>query len=100
MTPQAENKDSPLNVLRQLFDDVRMSNLKHGKGWAGANSVLPWAKTRRAAIKAGWAKAQAERGAKVACCPKCREWFPSVIVRNAHRNVEHGPQASVAGKAA
>lgn len=32
---------------------------------------------------------------KVACCPKCRGWFPSTEIRNAHRAEEHKGSTNV-----
>lgn len=82
--PLKEDPNSPLNMLRQLFDDTRMSNLKRGKGWAEKRQPRAMMKARRKAIKTSWAKAQAERHTKVAGYNACHQWFPDFGTRYRH----------------
>lgn len=48
----------------------------------------------RLAEKRAFAEAQSERHLEVACCHKCRAWFPTTAERNAHRAEKHAQKAA------
>lgn len=99
MTPPVEDPKSPLNVLRQLFKDVQMNNIKRGAGWSSKRQPTAKTKERKKALKKAWAQSRADRHIEVASCPKCRAWFPSFEARNTHRLAAHGGTI-ILGKAA
>lgn len=80
---RASKRSPAVRSLHKLFDAMKLARFARAPGLVLKR--MSKMRPQRDAAKKAWALAQSERHIEVACCHKCRAWFPSFEKRNAHK---------------